>query len=216
MRANEPETYLLASRAAKRGGFKRGGGGASRPGLVLPFLSFFVLFGTFPICSGISRFVPFLFFGLLRAPTRNSPERVCDTLWTFPEKVGDPSVWKPPALASLNLQVVWTLHCEFSRVPTRDLLCYQVLAGVGCDLANTLGGTSAERSCLHKFSKTKCERKSSKNAPKRPRKTLSPVQLPKCFSTALFFSQFCICNFKHDFKHNLHSFFQNENPPRLF
>ena len=71
--------------AAKRWGFKRGG--VSRSGLVLPFLSFFVLFGTFliffgifPICAGtlrgFSRFVLFLFLGLLTAPTRNSPERV--------------------------------------------------------------------------------------------------------------------------------------------
>ena len=53
--------------------------------------------GIFPICSGMargfSRFVPFLFFGLLRAPTGNSPERVRDTIWTFPEKCG-----KPPGL----------------------------------------------------------------------------------------------------------------------
>ena len=31
-------------------------GGVSRSGLVLPFLSFFVLFGTFPIFPGFSRF----------------------------------------------------------------------------------------------------------------------------------------------------------------
>ena len=76
--------------------------GVSRSGLVLPFLSFFVLFcpfwdfpdfsGKFPICSGMvrgfSRFVLFLFLGLLRASTRNSPERVRDTIWTFPEKSG--------------------------------------------------------------------------------------------------------------------------------
>ena len=72
-------------------------GGVSRSGLVRP--SFFVLFcpfgtfpGIFPICSGMvwgfSRFVLFLFLGLLRAPTRNSPERVRDTIWTFPEKSG--------------------------------------------------------------------------------------------------------------------------------
>ena len=42
------------SRAAKRGGFKRG---VSPSGLVLPLLSFFVLFGTFPIFPGFSRFV---------------------------------------------------------------------------------------------------------------------------------------------------------------
>ena len=33
-------------------------GGVSRSGLVLPFLSFFVLFGTFPIFPGFSRFAP--------------------------------------------------------------------------------------------------------------------------------------------------------------
>ena len=82
-----------SSRAAKRGCFKRGG----FPIWTCP--SFFVLFcpfGTFPgiflICSGIvrgfSRFVLFLFLGLLRAPTRNSPERVRDTIWTRPEKSG--------------------------------------------------------------------------------------------------------------------------------
>ena len=80
------------------GGVSNGGGFPiwTRPS----FLSFFVLFcpfwdfpdfsGIFPICSGwsrgFSRFVPFLFLGLLRAPTRNSPERVRDTIWTFPEK----------------------------------------------------------------------------------------------------------------------------------
>ena len=75
-------------------------GGVSRSGLFCPFLSFFVLFcpfwdfpdfsGIFPICSvmvrGFSRFFLFLFLGLLRAPTRNSPERVRDTIWTFPKK----------------------------------------------------------------------------------------------------------------------------------
>ena len=81
------------SRAAKRGCFKRGG----FPIWTCP--SFFVLFcpfgtfpGIFPICSGMvrgfSRFVLFLFLGLLRAPTRNSPERVRDTIWTCPEKSG--------------------------------------------------------------------------------------------------------------------------------
>ena len=83
----------LLSRAAKRGCFKRG---VSRSGLVLPFLSFF---GTFPIFLQFSRFArgrsgdfpdcPFpLSQPLLRAPTRNSPERVRDTIWTFPEKSG--------------------------------------------------------------------------------------------------------------------------------
>ena len=87
--------------------------GVSRSGLVLPFVSFFVLFcpflpffwdfpdfsgkSIFPICPGtlrgFSRFVLFFFLGLLTAHTRNSPERVRDTIWTFPEKSG-----KPPGL----------------------------------------------------------------------------------------------------------------------
>ena len=79
-------------------------GGVSRSGLVLPFFILFCPFwdfpdlpGIFPICSGMvrgfSRFFLFLFLGLLRAPTRNSPERVRDTIWTFPEKSGkDPGL----------------------------------------------------------------------------------------------------------------------------
>ena len=88
-------------------------GEVSRSGLVLPFLSFFVLlcpFGTFPgifpICPGtlrgFSRLVLFLFLGLLSAPTRNSPERVPDTIWTIPEKSGKPPGLEIPGLASLN------------------------------------------------------------------------------------------------------------------
>ena len=44
---------------------------------------------------GFSRFVPFLFLSLLRVPTRNSPERVRDTIWTFPEKSGKPLRLEP-------------------------------------------------------------------------------------------------------------------------
>ena len=92
-------------------------GGVSRSGLVLPFLSFFIPFqdfpdfsGIFPICSGMvrgfSRFALFLFLGLSRAPTRNSPERVRDTIWTFPEKSG-----KPPGLETTRFSfsqfLVW-------------------------------------------------------------------------------------------------------------
>ena len=98
-------------------------GGVSNRGGGLPiwrtgpsfFAPFFVLFGTFPIflgifpiCSemvrGFCRFVLFLFLGLLRAPTRNSPERVRDTFWTFPEKSG-----KHPGLE--------TPRFSFSQVP---------------------------------------------------------------------------------------------------
>ena len=69
--------------------------------LFCPFLSFLGLsrfFWDFPdlLGDGLGIFPIFLFLGLLRAPTRNSPERVRDTIWTFPEKVGNTRVWKPP------------------------------------------------------------------------------------------------------------------------
>ena len=51
---------------------------------------------------GFSQFVLFLFLGLLRAPTGNSPERVRDTIWTFPEKSVKPPGLETPRLASLN------------------------------------------------------------------------------------------------------------------
>ena len=69
-----------------------------------PSLSFFVLLGLprfsgiFPTCPGMvrgfSRFVPFLFLGLLSAPTRNSPERVRSATQSgpFPKKMGNPPV----------------------------------------------------------------------------------------------------------------------------
>ena len=99
----------LGSRAAKRGGFKRGG----FPIWTCPSFLNFVLFcpfwdfpdfsGIFPICSamvrGFSRFVLFLFLGLLRAPTRNSPESVRDAIWTFPEKSGKHPGLETPRLS---------------------------------------------------------------------------------------------------------------------
>ena len=98
----------LRSRAAKRRGGGGSNGGVSRSELVLPFLSFFVLFGTFPgifpICSGMVRDFPDRPFPLsrpIRAPTRNSPERVRDTIWTFPKKRWEtPGFGNPPGLAS--------------------------------------------------------------------------------------------------------------------
>ena len=71
---------------------------------------------------GFSRFVLFLFLGLLRAPTRNSPERVRDTIWTFPKKVGNTRVWKPPGLASLNrcIQLAGLFGFETSPLLTQS------------------------------------------------------------------------------------------------
>ena len=40
--------------------------------------------------------------GLLEAPTRNIPEKVCDAIRTFAGKNGKPPVWKPPGLPSLQ------------------------------------------------------------------------------------------------------------------
>ena len=94
------------SRAAKRGGSKRGG----FPIWTCP--SFFVLFcpswdfpdfsGILPICSGMvrgfSRFVLFLFLALLRAPTRNSPfpKGSATQSGPFPKEVGNPPVLETP------------------------------------------------------------------------------------------------------------------------
>ena len=75
------------------GGFKRGGFPIwTRPSFFVLFCPFGTFPGIFPICPGtlrgFSRLVLFLFLGLLSAPTRNSPERVRDTIWTVPEKSG--------------------------------------------------------------------------------------------------------------------------------
>ena len=47
---------------------------------------------------GFSRFVLFLFVGLSGAPTRNSPERVCDTMDLFQKK------WEPPRFSFSQIQ----------------------------------------------------------------------------------------------------------------
>ena len=95
------------SRAAKWGGFKRGG--VSRSGLLLPFLSFFGPFwdfpdlsGNFPICSemvrGFSRFVPCLVLGLkstYEEQSRKGPQHnpgLSRKKWENP-RFGDPPVW---------------------------------------------------------------------------------------------------------------------------
>ena len=82
----------------------------------IPTFGTFLIFPAFfPICSGMvrgfSRFVPFLVLGLLRAPTRNSPERVRDTIWTFPETSG-----KPPGLETSRLSFSQRKILAFSVV----------------------------------------------------------------------------------------------------
>ena len=88
-----PQLSCRTSRAAKRGGFQTGGfSDLDLSFLFCPFLGLSRFFWDFPDLlgdsPGISRFVLILFLGLLRAPTRNSPKRVRDTIWTFPEKSG--------------------------------------------------------------------------------------------------------------------------------
>ena len=114
-------SFVIVSVRMVNGGVSKRG--ASRSGLVLPF---FVLFGTFPIFLGFSRFargwsgdfsrlVLFLFLGLLRAPTRNSPERVRDTIWTFPEKSG-----KHPGLETLVTRIAATSKSQIASDCNRN------------------------------------------------------------------------------------------------
>ena len=80
---------------------------------IFPILSWDCL-GIFPICS-----FP-LSLGLLTAPTRNSPERVRDTIWTFPEKKWEtPPVWKPSGLPSLKF-IFRQEKTTFGRDGARD------------------------------------------------------------------------------------------------
>ena len=128
-------------RAKRNQGPLNGGvsnGGVSRSGLVLPFLQNFVLFcpflsffvvfcpfwdfpdfsRIFPNCSGMvrgfSRFVLFLFLGLLRAPTRNSPEGAATQSGPFPKKVGN------PGLASLKSRVLRFAPCSSQTIAESD------------------------------------------------------------------------------------------------
>ena len=118
-------------------------GGVSRSGLVLPFLSFFGLFwpfgtfpGIFPICSGMvrgfSRFVLFLFLGLLRAPTRNSPERVRDTIWTCPEKSGKHPGLETPRFSFSQLRAQHTEMWAWRQKGPEKLpeLCHEHCHGI--------------------------------------------------------------------------------------
>ena len=82
-------------------------GGVSRSGLVLPFLSFFVLFGTFPIFPG--------FFPICSGWSADFPDRPFSLSRLFKSTYEEQSrkglrhnldlsrkKWKPPGLASLN------------------------------------------------------------------------------------------------------------------
>ena len=96
-------------------------GGVSQSGLVLPFLSFFVLLG---LSRGFSRFVralsgdfpdwSFSSFSAYYQHLRGTvPKGSATQSGPFPKKVGNTRVWKPPGLASLN-------HCQQGTSPRRN------------------------------------------------------------------------------------------------
>ena len=105
-------------------------GGVSRSGRVLPFLSFFVLLGPFPICfSGFSRFVRgtpgifpvvlFLFLGLLlinnsthEEQSRKGPRHTLDL---SRRKWETPRFGNPPGLASPKISSAW-VYAKFGEL----------------------------------------------------------------------------------------------------
>ena len=68
--------------------------------LLSSFWDFPVFLGDFPDLSGIFPNCPFPFHGVLTAPMKCSPERVCDTSPAFPKKNGNLQVWKPSGFPS--------------------------------------------------------------------------------------------------------------------
>ena len=101
-RTKLPESFcdLKNSRTGRRRVSKRG---ARRgfpiwtcPSLFVIFCPFLSLLGlprffpgSFRFLQGFSRLILFLFLGLsIKASRRNGPERVCDTIQTFPDKSG--------------------------------------------------------------------------------------------------------------------------------
>ena len=115
--SSSPSLPKRGSRAAKRGDFKRGG----CPGLdssFLPFLSFLGL-SRFSRISDFFRGFPIGPFSLsqaIKAPTRNSPERVRGTIGTFPEKSGKPPGLGTPGLASVKRAISRCDSCDAERI----------------------------------------------------------------------------------------------------
>ena len=96
------------SRAAKRGGFKRGGFPISTgPSFFVLFWDFPDFSGIFPICAGMvrgfARFVLFLFLSLSEHLRGTVPKGSATQSGPFPKKVGNTRVWKHPGLACLKL-----------------------------------------------------------------------------------------------------------------
>ena len=101
--------------------------GVSRSGLVLPFLSFFVPFGTFPIFwdfpdllgdgPGIFPICPFPLSRPIKSTYEATvPKGSATQSGPFPKKVGNTRVWKHPGLASLKMAFLesFSLKMAFS------------------------------------------------------------------------------------------------------
>ena len=90
---------------------------------LLSFVGTFLFWGDFPDLLGFSRFLLFLFLGLLNAP-RNIPDRVHNTIRTFPEKSGNP----------LALQTPWCPFFQLISNPVKQAqseVCSTIL-GICC------------------------------------------------------------------------------------
>ena len=84
----------------------------------------FCPFGNFPIFRDFPDLLgdgpeifplgPFLFLGLLRAPMRNSPKRVRDTVWTFPDKSGKPPGLEPPRFSFSQFRLCQTQSRKYA------------------------------------------------------------------------------------------------------
>ena len=102
----------LKGGVSKRGGF---------PIWTCPSFFVFLSFLGLSRCSRFVRDLPDLLgdgpgiLGLLRAPTRNSPERVRDTIWTFPEKSGKPPGLKTPRFSFSQNMFGTSLHTSYYK-----------------------------------------------------------------------------------------------------
>ena len=89
-----PATWVFGKQAQNLRVANRGFRSWGFPDLDSRFVLFLSFLRTFPIYRGFSRFALSLFLGLLQGPTRTIPEKVRDTIGTFPEtpRFGTPPV----------------------------------------------------------------------------------------------------------------------------
>ena len=102
--------------------------------------------GDFPDSSRFS-----IFLGLLRAPPRNSPERVRDTIWTFPEKSGKHPGLETPRFSFIHKAPTYPLQIRMgldfaltSQTRGHNMACFrksviEVVTGQGYPLEKGAG-----------------------------------------------------------------------------